>query len=222
MRGVEAATGTSKGTAALVCDLDGVVRHFDTSAQAAVDSRYGLPEGAIGRACFSQPLLTKAASGLVPDAHWREAAARDLTGIAGECATDALREWTELPEKLAADVLDLLAQVRERHPVVLLTNATDRLAADIDRLGIGQAFDEIINSSDVGAAKPDLAAFTAAATAVDRVLGRTVTPEMIAFVDDTKAHVAAAEALGWRGTPVPRRLGPPDVPARLRTAEILT
>lgn len=199
MRGVEAATRSSKTAAALVCDLDGVVRHFDTSAQAAVESRYGLPEGAIGRACFSSPLLTEATSGVVPDAEWREAAARDLPLLAGVTAADALREWTDLPVTLAADVLDLLAQVRERHPVVLLTNATDRLAADIDRLGIGQAFDEIINSSDVGAAKPDLAAFRAAATAVDRALGRTVTPEMIAFVDDSEGHVVAAQALGWRG-----------------------
>ena len=110
-----------------------------------------------------------------------------------------MKEWSDLPVRLATDVLDLLAQVRARHPVVLLTNATDRLAADIYRLGIARAFDEIVNSSQVGAPKPEPAAFQAAAAAVCRVLGKSVQPGTIALVDDSQSHVEAAHALGWRG-----------------------
>lgn len=189
----------SHDAAALVCDLDGVVRHYDLVAQAAVEARYGLPEGAISRACFSSPLLLDAISGRVRDQEWREAAARQLTALAGARATDAVREWSDLPVALADDVLALLAQVRVRHPVVLLTNATDRLPEDLERLGVADAFDQIVNTSVVGAAKPDARAFAAAAIAVERLLDRSVQPESIAFVDDTERNVVAAEAFGWRG-----------------------
>lgn len=189
----------SRAAAALVCDLDGVVRHFDTAAQAAVELRYGLSPGAISRACFSSPMLNEAISGRSGDAQWRAAAARQLTAVVGARATEAVAEWSDLPVTLAADVLDLLAQVRRRHPVVLLSNATDRLPADLDRLGIAEAFDQIVNTADVGAPKPEAAAFEAAAAAVGTVLGHPVRSGLIAYVDDTAGHVTAAEALGWRG-----------------------
>lgn len=187
------------GATALVCDLDGVVRHYDSVAQAAVEARYGLPRGAISRACFSSPLLNDAISGRVRDERWRQAAARQLTGLTAATAAEAVREWSDLPVAVAADVLDLLAQVRVRHPVVLLTNATDRLPADLDRLGLVDSFDAIVNTSDVGAPKPEAAAFVAAAAAASTVLGRAAPPDTIAYVDDTVRHVTAAEALGWRG-----------------------
>lgn len=190
---------TSDAAVALVCDLDGVIRHYDTAAQAAVELRCGLREGAIRDACFSSPLLSEAISGRVSDRQWREAAARSLTALTEEAAADALREWSDLPVALAADVLDLLAQVREQHPVILLTNATDRLAADLERLGIEHVFDAVVNTSVVGAPKPGRAAFQAASAAVARVLDGPTTPERIAFVDDTRGHVMAAQELGWQG-----------------------
>lgn len=190
---------TGDAAVALVCDLDGVVRHYDIAAQAAVELRYGLPEGSIRLACFSSPLLSDAISGRVSDRQWREAAAQTLTALGGEAAAEALREWSDLPVALAADVLGLLAQVREQHPVILLTNATDRLADDLERLGIGHVFDAIVNTSAVGTPKPGRAAFEAAAAAVGRVLDGPAPPERIAFVDDTRGHVIAAQALGWRG-----------------------
>lgn len=184
---------------ALVCDLDGVIRHYDAVAQAAVESRYGLPKGAIAKACFSSALLQEAITGRVPDAIWREAAARNLPSLSNEVASQAVKQWSVLPATLAADVLDLLAKVRARCPVVLLTNATDRLAADSERLGLLTLFDAIVNSSEVGAPKPEPAAFEAATTAVCRLLGQPVEPSTIAFVDDTEGHVKAAQALGWLG-----------------------
>lgn len=188
-----------KRAAALVCDLDGVVRHYDGAAQAVVEARYGLSEGAIGRACFLSPLLTEAISGRVRDQEWREAASRDLAVLIGSRAADAVREWSDLPVVLARDVLDLLAAVRLRHPVILLTNATDRLPDDLERLGIAEAFDRIVNTSDVGAPKPDVRAFEAAATAAEQLLGGAIQPDALALVDDTEANVVAAEALGWGG-----------------------
>jgi putative hydrolase of the HAD superfamily len=130
---------------------------------------------------------------------WRQAAAQTLTALTGEAAAKAIREWSDLPVALAADVLELLAQVGERHPVVLLTNATDRLTDDLKRLDIGHVFDAIVNTSDVGSPKPERAAFEAASDAVGRVLDASPPPATIAFVDDTRGHVMAAQSLGWRG-----------------------
>ena len=46
--------------------------------------------------------------------------------------------------------------------VVLITNATSRLSDDLRRLGLDGAFDHVVNSSAVGAAKPDPAIFRTA------------------------------------------------------------
>lgn len=192
---------TTGGAAAiaLVCGLDGVIRHFDVVAQSAVEARHGLPEGAIAAACFSSPLLREAISGRVSDATWRAASAQSLTPLVGVLAVEALRESSDVPVTLAADVLDLVGRVRARHPVVLLTNATDRLDQDLARLGLVEAFDVVVNTSTVGEPKPGRAAFAAAFAAVGTVLGRTPSPGRMAFVDDTPSNVLAAQGLGWRG-----------------------
>jgi putative hydrolase of the HAD superfamily len=83
--------------------------------------------------------------------------------------------------------------------VILLTNATDRLADDLVRLGIEDVFDAIVNTSVVGTSKPGRAAFQAASAAVARVVDGPAPAERIAFVDDTRGHVMAAQALGWQG-----------------------
>jgi putative hydrolase of the HAD superfamily len=90
-------------------------------------------------------------------------------------------------------VLALVSAVRRRAPVVLVTNATTRLDADLARLGLGGAFDAVANSSRIGAGKPEAEIFRAALAAAG------VPPGAALFVDDSEGNVAAAQALGLRG-----------------------
>jgi HAD superfamily hydrolase (TIGR01509 family) len=74
----------------------------------------------------------------------------------------------------------------------LVTNATDRLPRDLDGLGLSEHLDFVVNSSDVGIAKPSPEIFWYALA----VAGAQ--PHEVLFIDDTSANVLAASALGIR------------------------
>lgn len=61
---------------------------------------------------------------------------------------------------------------------------------------LGEAFDDIVISEEVGMRKPDPEIYLHAAARVDR------TPEQCVFLDDTAANVQAAESLGMTGVVV--------------------
>ncbi len=55
----------------------------------------------------------------------------------------------------------------------------------------------MLNSAELGVAKPDPAAFAAAHRAIEDDLGRTVDPAEVWFTDDRPDNVVAAAAHGW-------------------------
>ncbi|HEX2515938.1 MAG TPA: HAD-IA family hydrolase, partial [Chloroflexota bacterium] len=75
-------------------------------------------------------------------------------------------------------------------PVCLVSNATTRLERDLDVLGLRAELDVVINSSQVGARKPDRRIFAAALDALG------VPAPAAFFVDDNPGLVDAARALG--------------------------
>ena len=179
---------------ALLIDLDGVVRRWDARPAAAVEVPFGLPPGAVAAAAFAAPLLQQAITGRITDAAWRRAVVERLAATYGRAAAaGAVAAWSAPAGRVAEDVLALVRAVRRRAPVVLVTNATTRLDADLRRLGLHDAFDAVANSARIGAGKPEAAIFAAA-------LGYAgVPPAAALFVDDTRGHVEAARALGLRG-----------------------
>ena len=100
--------------------------------------------------------------------------------------------WSAPLGRVEPSVLELVRAVRRTAtaPVCLVTNATTRLERDLDALGLRAELDVVINSSRVGARKPDRRIFAAALDAVG------VPAEAALFVDDTPALVDAAQALG--------------------------
>jgi len=75
---------------------------------------------------------------------------------------------------------------------VLLTNATSRLGEDLRSLGLHRRFAAVVNSSDVGVAKPAAEIFRMALERAGATADRAL------FIDDTPANVQAARALGIR------------------------
>lgn len=180
---------------AVLCDFDGVVRLWDPDGMAALDRRAGLPEGTLAGAAFRPALLDEAVTGRISDERWRRRVAESLAGSCGSAALaqDLVRDWTTLTGRVDGDVLDLLTPLRARIPVVLVSNATTRLEADLAALGLADAFDAVINTARIGVAKPDRQVFEAAARAVD------AEPRRCLFVDDTADHVEAARNAGLTG-----------------------
>lgn len=185
---------TRRGFDAVLCDLDGVIRHW--LPQEDLERRYGLPAGAIARAAFAPACLDPALSGAITDAQWRESVVEALSEVCGsiDLARVVTAAWGSPQSAILDDeIVAILAQVRRRLPVVVVTNATTRLEEDLRGSQLLTAVDAVVSSARVGAAKPDpkiyRTAVEIAGVAVDRCL----------FIDDSDANVRAAKALGMLG-----------------------
>ena len=182
----------SRAFDAVLCDVDGVVRHWPPHAE--LESAHGLAPGAFAAVAFAPGRLLPAITGEVTDERWRENVAEGLVAQ-GHCATPAearavIADWNGLRPRVDDDVLALLQLAREVLPVVLVSNATSRLEADLKELGLAEFVDEVVNTSRIGFAKPDPRVFAHAAEKVG------VPVERCLFVDDTREHVEAARAAG--------------------------
>lgn len=174
----------------LLTDLDGVVRQWPRG-DASPEESHGLPAGIIARTAFAPDLLHQAITGVISDEAWREEVRRQLQALhPGADAGAAVAAWSEPAGVVDAEVRDLLAQVRGRCRVGLTTNATSRLPRDLARLELAGHFDFIINSSEVGHAKPSPQIFAHALAVAGVAPGEAV------FIDDTLANVQAAAAMG--------------------------
>jgi putative hydrolase of the HAD superfamily len=179
---------------ALLCDLDGVQRLWDEEGVAHLDRACGLPEGTLAGAAFRPERLLPAVTGGVTDEEWRAAVAEDLAAEWGQAATRALMaRWDAARGRVDEEVRGLLAAARPHVPVVLVSNATSRLEADLARLGLADALDHVVNTSRLGVAKPDPRVFAAAAETAGAQMSRCL------FVDDTEGNVTAARAAGMTG-----------------------
>jgi putative hydrolase of the HAD superfamily len=177
---------------ALVIDLDGVIRQWDEGSLAEAESALGLPAGAIGAAAFDPVRLQPAMTGEISFEEWCSALGEAVAAEHGVAADAVAKAFAETRWDVDADVLALVARVHERAPVALLSNASSRVAEDVQRAGLSDHFDTVVGSADIGVCKPDAAAFTTAAARLG------VPPERCLMVDDLEANVEGARAAGMQ------------------------
>ncbi|PYC68620.1 hydrolase [Streptomyces tateyamensis] len=175
---------------ALLCDLDGVLRHWPTPGHADLDQRHGLPPGTLAATAFAPERLLPAITGRVTDEQWRAGVAEALAERHGPPARQAVADWSAVEPRVDTELVALLEQVRGRLRLVLVTNATTRLEADLARQGLDRLPHAVLNTARVGAAKPDPRVYRLAAELAGADLHRCL------FVDDTAANVEAARTLG--------------------------
>ena len=181
-------------TNVILTDLDGVIRIWSPEIHRKAERVTGLPEGAIPRAAFSDDLLPLVITGQISDDEWRGRIADLLSQDFPDAnAERAVALWSSSPGEVDLEVLEILRACRKRAKLVLVSNATSRLLSDLRRLGIAEDFDYIINSSEVGFAKPDPNIYSAALDTVGAAPGQAL------FIDDNAGHVAAATRLGIAG-----------------------
>jgi putative hydrolase of the HAD superfamily len=168
----------------VLIDLDGVLRRWPENQFGTSD------DDRVRRALFDEKLLQAAITGRTSDAEWRQRAAASLTVDGRRELAEAVAASGQYPGELDLAVVDLVDRVRRVVPVVLATNATSVLDDHLDQLRLRQHLDAIINSSNLGVAKPSPAFFS---TAMEQ-LGWD--PASVLFVDDTMANVVTAESLG--------------------------
>jgi putative hydrolase of the HAD superfamily len=174
--------------AAVLSDLDGVLRHFDHAVQADIEARYGLP---LMKTAFDPELITPPTLGLATEAQWAESIVTALGG--DERARQAVTEFMEVPFWVDEEVRALLAKAQQYVPVIIVTNAMDTVEEHLDRLGLTYFADDLVSSARVGVAKPDRRIYEIAAERAG------VAPERCLFVDDRLPNVEAARSLGMTG-----------------------
>ena len=176
----------------VLVDLDGVLRTWPMD-YSALEDRYGLPRGSIPKVAFEPGLLEQVVTGRITDHAWRcEIASRLSTANPTSRATEAIKEWSRPVGEVNLKVLELIIQMRKTCRIGLITNATNRLLQDLEALDLPEHLDFIINSSEVGFAKPSSEIFVhALAVAAAR-------PDETVFIDDTHSNIASASAMGFR------------------------
>ncbi|MHC3470549.1 HAD family hydrolase [Streptomyces sp. 7R007] len=179
---------------AVLCDVDNVIRSFDSSRLEALERVAGIAEGTTRKVAFAPEAAAPLVRGELTSQEWAEAIAEGLAGLVAEPQTafDLARALLESPFHADDEVTALLRRARVRVPLVLVSNATLELESDLDSLGLGDLADHVVNSARVGLAKPDPRIFRLAADLAG------VRPERCLFVDDNEENVAAAAGLGMR------------------------
>jgi putative hydrolase of the HAD superfamily len=163
----------------VIFDLDGVVRLFD-------DHPDWYPIRAVA---FEPTLLEQAVTGIITDEQWRDIVAATVPAE----LRAATNRWRQRAGIIDVQVLALVRQLRQRVPVGLLSNGTTRLRHDLSLLEVAHEFDVIINSAEIGVAKPNPRAFTLAATALGTPLALTL------MIDDRPENVEGAIQTGLLG-----------------------
>ena len=150
----------------VILDLDGVLRRWDPAIMARAEHEALMPPGTLAEAVLgNRALLRDAVTGALTDEEWRDEIAYRLSQRFGTAAAAvAVAAWSEPAGEVDHEMLALVRRLRASVPVALFSNATTRLPRDLDTLGLVEEVDTVINSSDLGLAKPDIKAFEAAAT----------------------------------------------------------
>jgi putative hydrolase of the HAD superfamily len=189
---------------ALLIDLDGVVRRWDPAAPARAEQAFGLESGTLMKTAFSWELLRPAVAGELTDAEWMSLVADRLPLSDRAAAAAAVASWQEHRGYVDEEVLAFVREVRAAgRPVGLATNATDRLRADLDLLGLTGEFDVVASSWELKIHKPAPEYFARACAAIG------VEPRAVLFIDDDDRVVRGARAASL---PAYRWSGPHDLP----------
>ncbi|MFI5527521.1 HAD family hydrolase [Kitasatospora sp. NPDC051853] len=185
---------TSSPFDAVLCDFDGVIRHFDQSELAVLERGAGLPEGSTYAAAFAPEVAQPLILGRLTKHRWADLIADSLTARTDAATARGLASaFTTTPVHADAVVVALLREVRLRCPLVLVTNGTPWTDQGLADLGLTDLAHHVVNSAVFGSAKPEPAIYHHASALAGAA------PDRCLFIDDSPKNVTAATALGMTG-----------------------
>ncbi|WP_353650851.1 HAD family phosphatase [Nakamurella sp. A5-74] len=170
---------------AVVLDLDGVIRRFDTEIGGEIERRHTLDLGLLGREAFAEPDLAEATTGRITRAEWIRRIGRRIGNPA------AADDWGSQQARVDWELLDLVGDLRAAGLLcAVLTNGTDTIPQELASLGVSERVDRVFNSASIGFIKPDQRVFEH----VIADLG--LPPSEVFFTDDSPRNLVAAQSLG--------------------------
>ena len=178
---------------ATVTDLDGVIRTFPEKRDRAIESRFGLPPKTLSHIAFQSSSVELAITGIISDSAWRRDIITRLKTIYPDIDCEgAVKAWSDFSGIIDYEVLNELLKLKERGPLILVTNATNRLDQDLNEHRIVRHFDRIINSSAVGFAKPSFEIYKLVLFQIKKEA------KNVLWIDDTLQNIRTARGLGFR------------------------
>lgn len=178
---------------AIIFDFGGVLmRTHDSSGRRGWENKLGLEVGDLERLVHGSDLWIAAQRGeLMPDAYWSAIAERLKVNTED---LPLLREDYFKGDSLDTDLVNLIDDLRgQGFRVGLLSNDSLALREKLAQLDLIRHFDAVVISAEIGAMKPEAAAYRAIAKALD-----ASTPECV-FIDDNPANIDGAAAVGMQG-----------------------
>jgi len=174
-------------------DFDGVLRHWTGTDVNLVETSLGLRHGALFDVAFSPDLLEPAILGKITDEKWRENIHAELEVIYGsKSALTLMAGWEAATYKIDIELLKKIKTILPSVKLILTTNATSRLDSDLQAVNLAAHFYAVVNSSEIGYAKPNPEYFREALR-----IAKCIASECI-YVDDSQTNVTAATKLGIR------------------------
>src|SRR3989442_5854681 len=141
---------------AIFFDFGGVVGVLNRDMVVQLEEDYGLPKNGLFKALYGTPEWRKAEVGRGSQKAWFEAADRALEEMAGRPTPGIQEIASQIWGGHDEDVVSLVNRLRGRYRVGLLSNSTKRLEKQLlDRNGVREMFEVVVNSARVGGAKPD-------------------------------------------------------------------
>ena len=181
------------GIEAVIFDYGGVLAQtIDPEPRAAWERTLGLAPGALTTAVHDERLWVAAQNGSIQsDAHWR--AVGQALGLS-QPQLRGLRESFYGGDVLNQQLLARIDGLRQQSIALgLLSNFSTDLRSMLGVQDLLRRFDHIAISAEIGAMKPDAAAYEA-------ILGMLALPApACVFIDDLPENVDAARALGMHG-----------------------
>jgi len=178
----------------IFCDFDGVIRHWDNTTLFEQEAAFQLPKGTTFKVAFSAELLLPAVTGKVKDEVWRNQVFQKLSqSMPNNKANSLIQAWSDSPATIDHDLLDTLKKMLPNSRIALVTNATSRLNQDLAGQQMDEAFNFVINSSEIGVAKPEIDFYRQAVQMTEAKI------EVSLFIDDSQKNVQAAESFGLKG-----------------------
>ncbi|MFM2484993.1 HAD family hydrolase [Celerinatantimonas yamalensis] len=175
----------------VLIDFDGVIRHWSSTELDKYVASLGLERNPLNACAFSERHLLPAITGGISHEEWCDNVRFDLSKEYGQdVAEELVKKWYSLEAEIDYEFLTKIRNQLSFGQLVLVTNATSRLNKDLHSVGLEGEFDEVINSSEIGVAKPALNYFHIALNKLG------VSEDDCIFIDDTPKNVEAARSLG--------------------------
>ena len=177
---------------AILFDFDGVIRQWDESDLWTFETEANIERGTVFAVAFSKELHVPLTRGELTWAQWKDETERILVESHGAFIRPIVKRFFAFEGRIDLDMVKLIKQLPKNLRLGILTNNHDRFEEYLQRVGVAELFDAVINTHRIGVAKPEKLAYQKAVSHL------SVEPQNCLFIDDVEGNVDGGEAAGLK------------------------